>query len=114
VQVHTDGEQGAVIIAAETGDIYENQVGGYGCYHPQCEGYAIPVTVPDAIRRRLDEGYGGWCCHGINDEDADIIDATNILDGMKVDWSKLRDAMEAWVPVLYNGLQGWLTWENSD
>ena len=150
-----DEDIGALIFPALTGVEYTNQVGGYSCTEMSLEGYVLPTRVPftdlqamfwppDPIYDKdLPEPenpppnrYQGGCTpDGILDEaDANWLDAlfahkvSTLGDRpiLRIDRSRLKEAMEAWLPILYwNEWEPWgpedgewipgvLTWENSD
>jgi len=128
-----------VIILFESGVRYSNQVGGYGCLHPEVEGVFVPL-VDETVDQERDlkahftgPKWQGWCNDGIDAETADFIDAvlerSPYTEKIKVDRDRLVDSYEAWVYVKlpstegdseytvihgFAGRSGVLTWENSD
>lgn len=110
-----EGHRGAIIIPAQTGIVYTNQAGGYSCLHPEMEGYIISVKVDHAALWNFfvaEPGrYQGWCDDGITAKDAEELEK---CIPYKIDGARLTIAMEAWLPIIYDGEQAILTWENSD
>ena len=122
------------IILRKSGVIYTNQVGGASCAKPKEEGFLIPfnddapLDQPEgALVKRLSALLENYMY--LKDEEADAIDA--ILASYpdtacaRVDRTRLRDSMEAWVYVdieephdsLFQGFgrcKAVLTWPNSD
>jgi len=111
------GNAGAIIIPAETGVSYTNQVGGYSCAQVEQEGYAVPIEVERRIMDLIflsDLGpFRGHCYQGITDEWARALNEF-LPHGVQIDPDRIGEAMEAWLPVVWLGKKGWLTWENSD
>ena len=135
-----------LIVSYPTGIEYTNQTGGYSCHHPSLEGFCVPlapsiyskarrewVSLQDELDKILgmESKYSGACWDGIDNEDADRLDALfEELDlGVVVDRNRLGDSEEAWVWVIVTrdtfcfygklgpsvaGHLAVLTWENSD
>ena len=64
-----------LIVAADTGIMFTNQVGGHGCYHPTQEGFLIPLPLPAGLQPLHTFGQhfrGQWKC--LEETDAAIID----------------------------------------
>lgn len=119
-----------LIISFPSGVIYTNQVGGFGCFHPEMEGFFVPLSLGHKnILFALQQHFkGNW--HHIENSDADIIDKllrTDEFEFVKVDRSKMNESFEAWIYIdieqlsrdlqLLNGFgntKGVLTWMNSD
>jgi hypothetical protein len=126
----------ALIISEPSGVFYSNQVGGHSCQHPEEEG--VLVFVGDAFNSLYDEissyPYNVW---EFQKKDADYLDQLfkRKLKFVKVDRTRLKDSMEAWIHVVFeHGLpkpnkqslrnniyfsgfdskRGVLTWDNSD
>ena len=140
----------SLIMKAPSGWAYANQTGGHACIQAWAEGILVPIGprgVPlDRVRseERLDEvlgsfsKYQGHCDSGIDESDANQIDAILSMhwenyfpDLVRVDRSHLDDSWEAWVHVIigshparddrvkwpFYGLpvrEAVLTWSNSD
>lgn len=119
-----------LIISFPSGVIYTNQVGGFGCFHPELEGIFVPLSIGNKkILFALQQHFKGNWQH-IENSDAEIIDKLLRSDGfefIKVDRMKLNESFEAWIFVeieelsrdlqLLNGFgntKGVLTWMNSD
>lgn len=90
-----------LIVTHDSGVIYCNQAGGFGCLHPQIEGVFVPLPVSDGRTEihALEQHFrGNW--HPISEEDAQFVDALlsrSDLDYIKVDRSRLAESYEAWV-----------------
>lgn len=118
------GSVGALIVQRRTGCMYSNQVGGYACHQQIAEGELLVLSGPfeRLLERFTDAPHHGWCSHNgdFTEEDAKFLDrflAENVkkpLAPTVVDRSRLSEAQEAWVPVIFNGENAILTWENSD
>jgi hypothetical protein len=121
-----------VIVRAGTGVFYQQQYGGLACRQGQIEGFLVPMAAVDGLdalrelfekhfrgagtgdhawsddeRDRLARIVGGifyWACDGNNEEP----------HALRLDESRLREADEAWVPVLTPDGSGTLVWSNSD
>jgi hypothetical protein len=132
-------KQLALIISEPSGVFYYNQVGGVSCQHPEEEG--VLVFVGDVFNGLYDEismyRYNQW---EFQKKDADYLDQLfkRKLKFVKVDRTRLKDSMEAWIHVVFeHGLpkpnrdslqslqnniyfsgfesrRGVLTWDNSD
>jgi hypothetical protein len=117
--------QPMLIIKANTGIIYYNQVGGHGCFQEEQEGYLLPVPC-----ERFDFGYQRDI-DGFTQEMADEFD--QLLEdrgklSIRIDRSRLKECREAWVHVVSIAdeftqylfydipmpVQAVMTWENSD
>lgn len=101
-----EGENGALIILDETGNIFTNQTGGVCCNHPQARGRLVLLTVPTEIQTYclnpyFDGNPGGY------------LDA---LLCKYMDHIKLRSDRqeEAWLRITYYNRDAILTWNNSD
>lgn len=120
------------IVAAETGVCYQQQYGGTACRQGQVEGFLVPVAGADALDalrelfekdfhgagtrnhswsddergrlRRIVAGIRYWACDGRAEEPHEL----------RLDGSRMREADEAWVPVLTPDGPGVLVWFNSD
>ncbi len=122
-----------LIIPWPSGVIYQGQVGGHYCLPFQEEGVFVPLETHTFKESKELQDYftgpkwGGWCGEGIDDETADFIDRTlaplRVDEFIKVDRSRLRESVEAWVYVdvptepYLSGLtpcKAILTWNNSD
>lgn len=108
---------GALLFDAPTGVTYTNQVGGYACHHPKIEGYCIPIQID---KRSLDlifvsklGPFQGHCCNGITKEQAEYLNEY-LPARVQIDPNRIERAEEAWLPIVYGGKPGILTWENSD
>lgn len=98
--------------------VYKTQTGGFACHNREIEGEFSPRS--DEIEDRLIEWftgpkYNGWCCEGIDEEDALFIESLLADKNYKVDRSKLKDSEEAWVWMLLRDVTPCvLVWTNSD
>lgn len=121
-----------VVVRAQTGVFYQQQYGGTACRQGQVEGFLVPVFAPGSLEqlRELFEGHfrgaGTWN-YRWQDEEVDSLrkpvegirywacDALNATPyPLRLDEQHLRDADEAWVPVLTPDGPGVLVWSNSD
>jgi hypothetical protein len=136
-----------LIVAFPSGVTYSNQAGGFACFQPELEGIFIPLRNDCLVEGNellspavgLEEYFTGekWrgaAMHGIDEEDADFIDALlqshRLSHCLKVDRTRLDESSEAWIHVevgadeageipIFSGLgpyprYGVLTWQNSD
>ena len=131
-----DGSNGEdwlyAVVEARTGVFYQQQYGGTACRQGQVEGFLVPLFGPDGLKamRELFEKHfrgagtwnakwsdgerarlrecvamiGYWACDGVSEE----------LTVLGLDESRLREADEAWGPVLTPDGRGVLLWANSD
>jgi len=121
-----------VVVRSVTGVFYQQQYGGTACRRGQVEGFLVPVFGPDSLvgLRELFEGHfrgaGTWN-HQWPDDELDSLRKSVqgisywACDGqtatpheLQLDEQQLRDADEAWVPVLTPDGPGVLVWFNSD
>ena len=119
-----------LIVIFPSGVIYTNQVGGFGCLHPEVEGVFVPLSVGNRkVLFALQQHFKGNWNH-IEETDAQVVDKLLRSDGfefIKVDKIKLEESFEAWIYVdieeisktfpLLNGFgksKGILTWANND
>lgn len=96
--------------------VVSNQAGGYACEHPKIRGLVrtLDCKYSDILMGYFTAGkYHGWCCDGIDEEDAKFIEELMNDVGIEVDRTRLRDSMEAWVYIV-KPVAGVLIWENSD
>lgn len=121
-----------VVVSEETGVVYQQQYGGTACRQGQVEGFLVPVAGsatlpglrdlferhfrgagtwnhpwPDAERevlRRLVGEIVYWACDGSTEEPCCL----------RLDEGRIREADEAWVPVVTPDGPGVLLWPNSD
>ncbi|WP_141725206.1 DUF6210 family protein [Micromonospora pallida] len=121
-----------VVVEAQTGVLYQHQYGGTACRQGQVEGFLVPIAGADALdalrqlfekdlsgagtwnyswpdeeRIRLRQIIGGisyWACDGHSEE----------LHALRLDESRIREADEAWIPVITPDGPGVLVWFNSD
>lgn len=98
IEVEVNGV--AIIVGHPTGVRYTNQSDGTCCQQMTLEGFAVPYDLGLPEWQREIEGYffqhygnGGH----INDADADFLEKYLCL--YRVDRSRLKDSMEAWVYV---------------
>ena len=126
----------ALIVPEETGVVFTNQVNGTACEHREIEGILIPINndcapenYQDLLETKLcalfdDAAWGPFTQRKANEIDA-VLKAYAETRGIKVDRSRLRESVEAWVYVVaektefgcYRGfgkIRGILTWPNSD
>jgi hypothetical protein len=121
-----------VIVQAETGVFYQQQYGGLACRQGQIEGFLVPmagVDAVDALCELFEKDFGG-AGTGNNswpDDERDRL-ARIVADislwasdghteephALRLDESRMREADEAWVPVLTPDGPGVLVWSNSD
>lgn len=121
-----------VVVEAKTGVFYQQQYGGTACRQGQVEGFLVPVTGPDpldALRQLFEKdlrGAGTWN-YAWPDEDQnklrEIIGTISYwaCDGnteephaLRLDETRIREADEAWIPVITPDGAGVLVWFNSD
>ncbi|HEX5541004.1 MAG TPA: DUF6210 family protein [Micromonospora sp.] len=121
-----------VIVEAQTGVFYQQQYGGTACRQGQVEGFLVPIAGADALDvlrqlfekdfrgagtrnypwpdeerdklRQIIEGIYYWACDGHSEEP----------NALRLDESRIREADEAWVPVITPDGPGVLVWFNSD
>ena len=85
----------ALIVLAETGILYSNQVGGVACNHPTVEGFCVPLPPPpleefdDPTRDRYEE---------MNPELTEAFLRTSGYDRF-FDANRDMKVSEAWIPV---------------
>jgi len=120
----------ALVVTHPTGVVYVNQAGGTSFLQPHVEGALVPFGNDVALEGNtlmssqlalaaFFEGpkhRGAGATAGLDEEDADAIDAilADVRAGswIKVDRSRLKDSMEAWVHVKImdeSGDSPWLT-----
>lgn len=107
-----------VVVAAETGVRWTNQVGGVAMFHPVVEGYIVPIRMhedePHVEGRYIHDGL----CWARRQEDIDQTTWADLRryarENNMVINSLVGEVAEAWVPVIWNGKKGWLTWGNCD
>ncbi len=121
-----------LIVKAATNVIYTNQTGGFACWHPEVEGFLVPLRTHlgmrelDALRSLSD------CDDGLDSETADQVESMLArlgFNGIHVDRSRLAESCESWIHVTLSGdlghkvplegtrpqrLEAVLTWPNSD
>ncbi|MBQ1023259.1 DUF6210 family protein [Micromonospora sp. C95] len=121
-----------VVVEAGTGVFYQQQYGGTACRQGQVEGFLVPIAGDGAfdVLRQLFEkdfrGAGTWT-HPWRGEERDRL--SRIIGGLsywacdghseepyalRLDESRIREADEAWVPVITPDGPGVLVWRNSD
>jgi hypothetical protein len=121
-----------VVVRAPTGVFYLQQYGGTACRQGQAEGFLVPVFGPLGAGRLRElfeghfQGAGTWNYQWPDDEVARLragvegigywaCDGSSETPGpLRLDEQNLRDADEAWVPVLTPDGPGVLVWPNSD
>lgn len=144
LQVSNDGDIGLlVIIQAETGVVYNNQVAGTSCLQREVEGCAIPIgnryrndyvdnliklfesdfncepTFPLGVISELQQLVSKiplWR-HSrptVNADGSVSIDTTNVVHYLELDTDRLDDLWWAWIPVKTPYGPGILTFENCD
>jgi hypothetical protein len=133
----------ALVIPHATGIIYTNQVGGHACFHPQAEGFLVPIAndVGLAPENRFLSPENDLflyftkqhsCGESLTENDAlkieGIMHQLPLWGGLTVDRKRLADSVEAWVfvriadsenkPIPVDGLtyplDAILTWTNTD
>ncbi|MGW0504358.1 DUF6210 family protein [Micromonospora sp. NPDC003241] len=120
------------VVEARTGVFYQHQYGGTACRQGQVQGFLVPVASADALdalrqlfekdfrgagtgnyswpdeeRNRLRQIIGGisyWACDGHSEKP----------HALRLDESRIREADEAWLPVITPDGPGVLVWLNSD
>jgi len=122
-----------LIVKAATNVIYTNQTGGFACWHPEVEGFLVPLRTHLGLRglNALQSACIG-CDDGLNSETADALESMLArlgFKGIRVDRSKLAESWESWIHVILSGelgfdvplegprperLEAVLTWPNSD
>jgi hypothetical protein len=120
-----------LLIKAQTGVRYTTQAAGFGCEHPESEGFFVPlrtrVGCPE-LATFTGLFRGSW--DPLTEVEADAVDRALHRHGfgrIRVDRSMLAESREAWVHVIVSvGTQesiplelskdarGILTWPNSD
>jgi len=98
-----------LIILSPSGVLYSNQAGGTCCLQPQAEGFFVPLH--DEVRGQekmlldyfLQPGAPSAAPEGFDLKTAELIDevlaASTVTRFIKVDRTKLKDSVEAWVYV---------------
>ena len=107
VEIELDEVEGiCFVVGHNTGVTYTHQCGGYSCFQQTHEGFLVPQKnskeLADALFDYFFNGpkYRGFCSQGIDDKDADFIDGllnSGEQKWIRVDRSKLKDSMEAWI-----------------
>lgn len=96
----------ALIIESKTGVIYIQQCGGISCTHPEVEGYCIPFSGDEnweqLCKKTCEVGCRGANLVGLN------VDLDKFVQGLELDKSRLDKGTEAFIPVVYEGKNGWL------
>jgi len=121
-----------VVVVARTGVFYQQQYGGTACRQGQLEGFLVPVFGPDALdalRLLFENTFRGAGTRNYTwpDDERDALRAiiedvsywasdghTEQPHNLRLDESRIRDADEAWVPVITPDGPGTLLWFNSD
>lgn len=115
----------------EPGAQFDTQVGGFACRHPQVYGEIVRISNVAVVSCILEcyftgRKHMGWCCDGIDEQDALIVDAVleamglhGLIDASKlwhVDRDQLKYSMEAYILLKsdYKKELGVLLWSNSD
>ncbi|MFF4014925.1 DUF6210 family protein [Streptomyces sp. NPDC001843] len=130
----TGSDQGwvYVIVAAQTGVVYQVQGGGVGCVAYAQEGYLIPVFgqhLDEELREIFVGELKGQGARGL-DWPQGLLDRLRTAVALDIYGSRNRDDLfparlvldesrsaeidEAWVPVVTPDGPGVLVWENSD
>ncbi|MCX2949336.1 DUF6210 family protein [Lentzea sp. NEAU-D7] len=120
------------VVEAKTGVVYQQQYGGTACWLGQVEGFLVPLSGPEGLRalRELFErdlrGAGAWGRDWSDAERGRLREIVAMIgywacDGseeepsvLRLDESRMRDADEAWIPVITPDGPGVLLWCNSD
>ncbi|MEU1540773.1 DUF6210 family protein [Actinacidiphila glaucinigra] len=120
------------VVEARTGVVYQQQYGGTACRQGQVEGFLVPLFGPDgltALRELFEKHFrgAGTRNHAWPDEERDRLrgavgaihywasDGTSEQPhALRLDESRIRDADEAWVPVITPDGPAVLVWFNSD
>lgn len=111
-----------IIWNSETCREYEHQTGGYACHTQRIKGAIFKIEkhrdFVDSLLLNYFIGskWSGWCCCGIDEETALVIDAVlSALDvKAKVDRNKLEESEEAFVYIEDENKKGVFFWDNSD
>lgn len=128
--------QTILIVQEKTGIVYTNQVGGTRCFHPEIEGYIVPVEydIPidepkNSLTYKLCQMFPEGNPGSIGEAEAlkiqEHLSASPFTSDIEVDWSKLNESLESWVYVNVSGELAAkinrstnnkviLTWPNSD
>lgn len=128
--VPTNAECQAVIVIEESGQCWTSQSGGFACNHPKAKGRILHPSRKLAecfndIEKYIYEKYRGYMVNEghffldkeegddppdgklMSDQDADAVDAILASSGcaneLKVDRSRLKQSMEAWIYGLMDG-----------
>lgn len=124
----------AVIVPANTGVIYSNQVNGTACFQEQLEGLLVPLSndyLPQDYKQSLEFELRSLFrgAEMFNTEKAQQVQAAlesfQESRGVKVNMTRVTQSYEAWVHVTlhdvefsvysgFEGAEGILTWPNSD
>lgn len=132
----------AVVVAAQTGVVYEAEAGGVACVHVELEGYLVPIgsfgcdgqTEVDRFELtylfHAENESGGCPYFGLGGRPLPrrLLEklravVSNIplrlpdtsVGPLALDEDLALEAAEAWVPVrMPNGERGFLTWRNCD
>ncbi|MET9226436.1 DUF6210 family protein [Lentzea sp. NPDC003310] len=136
----TSGDWLYVVIEAETGVHYLLQYGGTACRQGDVQGYLVPLEEVSAELQALctlfevDYGGAGKWNHGWPEEErvklreiVDTIEYNQVVrygaapheyheeqHPLRLDESRMREADEAWIPVITPDGPGILVWCNSD
>ena len=128
--------QAVLIVPAQTGVVYTNQVGGTECEHPEIEGFVIPIEYDIQIENPQNsltfkvcelfpEGSAGVININCAEKIQELLDSSPFTKGIKINLDKLKKSKESWLHVTVEGnlddtfdsdniSEAILTWPNSD
>ncbi|MFE2543093.1 DUF6210 family protein [Actinacidiphila glaucinigra] len=120
------------VVEARTGVFYQQQYGGTACRQGQVEGFLVPLFGPEglaALRELFEKDFrgAGTCNHPWPDDERDRLrgavgavrywasdGTTEVPHALRLDENRIREADEAWVPVITPDGPAVLVWLNSD
>lgn len=112
-----------LVVEAESGVTFSNQVGGVGMFHPKVEGVLVPLSycydgLDESPHGGPDESLHDALCWAREWKDLDEATTERLEAFVKEFGLALNteepSVAEAWVPVLWGERKAWLTWENCD
>lgn len=124
----------AVIVPASTEVTYSNQVNGTACFQEQLEGILVPLNndyLPQEYEQSLEFQLRSLFRGPVAFDTAKATRVQSVLErfqeskGVKVNMARIAESHEAWVHVTlhdvefssysgFDGVEGVLTWPNSD
>ena len=123
-----------VLIEARTGVVYGNQCNGAAAEERRVEGFLVPLGMleqEEALSRFFCALRGNrFAPRTLNWSTAEIdalneivqtieyweceLDGEDTLHSLTLDYDRIKECVEAWVPVKTPGQRGYLVWKNSD